>query len=80
MLNANPLPATEDRRTEARCHCGQLVAKLRRDGVELKCKRCKRIVLIPFDHALTKGGGPANPSDHAIFESAEDRQSPKADH
>jgi len=34
---------------EARCDCGHLVAKLRRDGVELKCKRCKRLVLIPFE-------------------------------
>lgn len=34
---------------EARCECGQLVAKLRGDGVELKCKRCKRIVVIPFE-------------------------------
>lgn len=34
---------------EARCECGQLIAKLRADGVELKCKRCKRIVLIPFE-------------------------------
>ena len=34
--------------SEARCECGQLVAKLRRNGVELKCKRCKRIVVIPY--------------------------------
>ncbi|MEW6542605.1 MAG: hypothetical protein AB1411_03240 [Nitrospirota bacterium] len=33
---------------ETRCECGQLMAKLRGDGIELKCKRCKRIVLIPF--------------------------------
>ncbi len=33
---------------ETRCECGQLIAKLRSDGVELKCKRCKRIVLIPY--------------------------------
>jgi phage FluMu protein Com len=33
---------------EARCECGQLIAKLRHDGVELKCKRCKRIVVIPY--------------------------------
>lgn len=33
---------------EARCECGQLIAKLRGNGIELKCKRCKRIVLIPF--------------------------------
>ncbi len=33
---------------EARCHCGHLVAKLRREGVELKCRRCKRIMILPF--------------------------------
>ena len=42
----NELPASPH---EARCECGQLIAKLRKDGVELKCKRCKRIVLIPFE-------------------------------
>ena len=34
---------------ESRCQCGQLVAKLRPGGVELKCKRCKRLVLIPYN-------------------------------
>jgi phage FluMu protein Com len=33
---------------EARCECGQLIAKLQSDGIELKCKRCKRIVTISF--------------------------------
>jgi len=33
---------------EARCECGQLIAKLQQDGIELKCKRCKRIVMISF--------------------------------
>jgi phage FluMu protein Com len=33
---------------EARCECGQLIAKLQQDGIELKCKRCKRIVTISF--------------------------------
>lgn len=32
----------------ARCECGQLIAKVRDQGLEVKCKRCKRIVLIPF--------------------------------
>ncbi len=45
MNSANP-GATD--RAEARCECGQLIAKLRTDGVELKCKRCKRIVVIPY--------------------------------
>jgi len=34
---------------EARCHCGHLIARLRKEGVELKCKRCKRIVILPLD-------------------------------
>lgn len=34
--------------SETRCECGQLIAKIRGQGLELKCKRCKRIVVIPF--------------------------------
>ena len=34
--------------SEARCECGQLIAKIRVQGLELKCKRCKRIVVIPL--------------------------------
>ncbi len=37
-----------DTQHETRCECGQLVAILRPEGVELKCKRCKRLVLIPY--------------------------------
>ncbi len=33
---------------EPRCECGRLLARLTSDGVELKCKRCKRIVVIPY--------------------------------
>jgi hypothetical protein len=35
-------------RSETRCECGQLIAKVRGQSLELKCKRCKRIVVIPF--------------------------------
>ena len=34
--------------SETRCECGQLIAKVRGQSLELKCKRCKRIVVIPF--------------------------------
>lgn len=44
----NPEAASCGDSGEARCECGQLIAKLRGNGIELKCKRCKRIVLIPF--------------------------------
>lgn len=43
---------------ETRCECGQLIAKAQMDGIQLKCKRCKRIVMIPF----TSIGGWALPS------------------
>jgi len=31
-----------------RCGCGSLLARLVEDGVELKCRRCKRQVVVPF--------------------------------
>jgi hypothetical protein len=34
--------------SETRCECGQLIAKVKGESLELKCKRCKRIVVIPF--------------------------------
>jgi phage FluMu protein Com len=33
---------------EYRCCCGNLLARLCAEGVELKCRRCKRVVLIPW--------------------------------
>jgi len=35
-------------RQDVRCCCGSLLAKLVDGGVELKCRRCKRIVTIPL--------------------------------
>jgi hypothetical protein len=36
---------------ELRCHCGSLMARLTAAGVELKCRRCKRIVVVPLGRA-----------------------------
>jgi phage FluMu protein Com len=33
---------------EERCLCGNLIAKVSLDGVEILCRRCKRIHLIPW--------------------------------
>lgn len=33
---------------DIRCICGQLIARWARDGVEIKCKRCRRVIVIPF--------------------------------
>lgn len=37
---------TED--TSLRCCCGNLLARLVAEGVELKCRRCKRQVILPI--------------------------------
>ena len=36
-------------RVDERCECGNLVAKLTESSVEIKCRRCKRIRIIPMD-------------------------------
>ena len=43
------LPSDRERETdEARCVCGSLLARVTPSGVEVKCRRCKRVILIPF--------------------------------
>jgi len=33
--------------TDVRCHCGSLMARVTPQGIELKCRRCKRVVTVP---------------------------------
>lgn len=47
---APPLPTATQ---ESRCDCGNLLARLRPAGVELKCRRCKRVVIIPWGTSST---------------------------
>ena len=35
-------------RAELRCDCGSLLARRVEGGVELKCRRCKRTVVLPL--------------------------------
>jgi phage FluMu protein Com len=35
---------------DLRCGCGSLLARRVLDGVELKCRRCKRTVVIPLQN------------------------------
>lgn len=44
--------------TEVRCECGNLLARLTARGVEVKCRRCKRVVLLPLDAAARDRGPP----------------------
>lgn len=34
---------------EVRCHCGSLMARRTARGLELKCRRCKRVVIVTED-------------------------------
>ncbi|MCP3139017.1 hypothetical protein [Pyxidicoccus xibeiensis] len=42
---------------ELRCMCGSLLARLVPEGVELKCRRCHRIQVVPLEGAPPPGGG-----------------------
>lgn len=48
MLISKPRSPASSSGHETRCECGQLIAKVQGCSIELKCKRCKRIVIIPF--------------------------------
>ena len=48
MVSAKSTDISTPPASETRCECGQLIAKVVGGGLELKCKRCKRIVTIPF--------------------------------
>lgn len=52
-LVADSIPA-EAGTHDCRCGCGSLLARLRPDGLELKCRRCKRVVMLTFT-ALSAG-------------------------
>ena len=41
---------------DLRCGCGSLLARLVSGGVELKCRRCKRTVMLPLEAGGDHGG------------------------
>ena len=49
MLPAVKTPPTADATEgDCRCSCGRLLARLTRDGLEVKCRRCRRVLLIAW--------------------------------
>ncbi|KYF74223.1 hypothetical protein [Sorangium cellulosum] len=40
-----------------RCDCGSLLARHVAGGIELKCRRCKRVVVIPISPASEEATG-----------------------
>lgn len=47
--SASGSPSTPD---QVRCVCGGLLARRLPNGVELKCRRCKRVVMVWFDEEV----------------------------
>lgn len=37
-----------DEASDCRCHCGSLLARIVEEGVEIRCRRCKRNRLVPW--------------------------------
>jgi phage FluMu protein Com len=37
---------------ECRCSCGAMMARVVREGLEIKCRKCKAIVLITHDELV----------------------------
>jgi hypothetical protein len=49
---------------DLRCDCGKLLARVLRAVLELKCPRCKRVVLVVGGQRFEPTGEPACPSCH----------------
>ncbi len=51
-MGLNQPETSESRRAPAtdqcRCECGSLLARIVENGVEIRCRRCKRDLLVPF--------------------------------
>jgi hypothetical protein len=61
-----PGSAPGDKDVDARCHCGNLLARLTPRGVEIKCRRCKRVHVVPLAVATAgrrHGPPPEQPDD-----------------
>lgn len=41
---------------ELRCGCGSLMARLLAGDIELKCRRCKRVVVLHLSEGVAKSG------------------------
>jgi phage FluMu protein Com len=52
QFQQNKTRTAADVDSSLRCGCGNLLARIVAEGVEIKCRRCKRHVVVPVD---TKG-------------------------
>ncbi|MCG8554371.1 MAG: hypothetical protein MJD61_03650 [Proteobacteria bacterium] len=51
-VSMRPSSHSEEKRRlpeDYRCICGSLLARMLAEGLELKCRRCKRAVIVPWN-------------------------------
>jgi phage FluMu protein Com len=48
----SPDGSMQARGDQCRCSCGALLARVVRDGLEIKCRKCKAVVLITHDELV----------------------------
>jgi len=56
MAGIAPTPIEAAASADCRCLCGNLLARLVDGGVEVKCRRCKRTLLLPIEGSDAGGG------------------------
>jgi hypothetical protein len=49
-------PSADAVEGDCRCSCGRLLARLTREGLEVKCRRCRRVLLIAWTDISDAGG------------------------
>ena len=57
QLTSIARPATGSRRMvptgdQCRCTCGSMLARMVRDGLELKCRKCKSLILVTHEELI----------------------------
>ncbi len=75
MTDAQP-PLKPTSGVDCRCVCGSLVARLVEGGVELKCRRCKRTLVVPLSPEAREQD--PNPSPNPSPDATPHRVSPAA--
>ena len=58
MAKPSGIQADRHDPSECRCLCGSLIARRVPEGVELKCRRCKRTVVLPLLDLVRPAGSP----------------------
>jgi len=51
----SPSASESARSHDRRCDCGKLAARVTAEGVEIKCSRCKRVMVVSWEEVPKDG-------------------------